>query len=292
MTFQRSPSSLSSLVLFYRVDVVVFCEGGPSRTVADALSLTLDGRTLDGIYWSNVVDALQIPKNFHFKSVGDKGTLKKIAENVASTGCVTVTVCLDADYDVHIGAPAPYARVALTYGYSWESDVLHLPVLERVVHALIGPPPPQLLDDIQRAVSRLAADLLRWCEIDIALRARARACVFDRDKPLSVVDFSVDPPWISLVALRQRLAAGGYRRGPRRLVALSTGDVLQIAYGKLTSKLIYHLIVHFAKKIMPKMRVDYDMFMRIAISETFNLMRSGHLRKLSGHIQSQRSAFA
>ncbi len=292
MTLKRTPSALLSMPLFYKVDVVVFCEGGPSRTVAEALAYSSDGRTLDAIYWANVVECQKHTKRFHFKSVGDKATLKTIADDVALAGCSNVTVCLDSDYDVYLGKMPTGDRVARTFGYSWESDILHRPVVERVLTHLVGPPPPDLSTAVDHALSQLSDELARWCEIDIALRAKGKACVFDREKPLSVVDLTSDPPWICVVSLRRRLAMVGYKRGPRRIVAVRPGSVLHVAYGKLVSKLLYHLVVKFAVRIVPRLRIDYDSFMRIAIAETFGLLRSGQLPEFAAHVNSQRLAFA
>ncbi len=178
MTFQRSRSALSSMHLFFKADIVVFCEGGPSRSISEALAQSLDGRTLDAVYWTNVVCLLAIDKIYHLKSVGNKETLLTIAEYISISDCKTVTVCLDADYDVHLNRSVKNERVAYTSGYSWESDVLHREVVLRILTHLVGPPPESLINELNQAIDELERQLVRWCEIDVSLRAKAKRCVF------------------------------------------------------------------------------------------------------------------
>jgi hypothetical protein len=276
--------------LFFKVDVVVFCEGGPPKSVDEALALTGDGRTLDTIYWANLVNFTSLPKRYYFKSVGDKGTLLAIASDLTKSGVSTISVCIDSDYDVRLKRIKTTPRLAYTHGYSWESDILHTPVLHRILTHLIGPPPEDMLIELEISVNRLQRDLVAWCEIDIALRARNKPCLFDRDKPLRVVDLTADPPCISHATLRHKLANIGYKRAPRKVVTIEESVVLRVAFGKLISRLFYHLICKFASRLTQRVRLDYDGFMRVAMSETFGLLRSGDLTELAEHMSSQASA--
>ena len=292
MIFKRSQSSLNSMHLFFKVDVVVFCEGGASKTIVEALMPAPDERTLDTIYWANVVSVQDLGRRYHFKSVGSKVTLLKIAREIVAVNSSTATVCIDSDYDVHLSQMVPSSRLAHTFGYSWESDVLQRPVLDKILAHLIGPPPTELTTDIERAIVALRRDALRWCEIDISLRAKAKPCVFDREKPLSVVNLAAELPCLDHARLRRRLTESGYKRAPKRVVTLQEEVVLQVAFGKLISKLLYHLIHKLALTVVHRLRLDYESFMRVAISETFSLFRTGQLPDFAAHITRQRAAFA
>ncbi len=292
MMFQRSRSALSSMHLFFNVDVVVFCEGGASRNAADALELTLDGRTLDAMYWANVVSFHGLTKKYHFKSVGSKETLLTIASNVTAAGSTTVTVCIDSDYDVQLNKMIVCPRLAHTYGYSWESDVLDRSVLHGTLRHLVGPPPSGVLADMENSITQLERDLVRWCEVDVALKAKAKPCVLDRRAPLSVVDLAADPPRLSQAVLRRNLTAIGYQRVPKRVCRLQEATVLRVAFGKLISRLLYHLVHKFASRVVQGLRLDYDGFMRAAMTETFALLRAGRLTDLAEHMANQLPAFA
>jgi hypothetical protein len=292
MNFRRTASALASLHRFYGVDVVVFCEGGSSVTVAEALLASTDGTTLDTMFWSTMVKVLRFPNRYHFKSVGNKDTLVSIAIDAQAVGATTIRVCLDSDYDHLIGGAFISNRAVYTHGYSWENDVLSEAVLIDVLTTIIGPPPEQILKRMSAAHNRLKRDLVRWCEIDISLRAKNKPSVFDRNKPLSCADLTSKPRSIRHGVLRSRLTTScGYVRRPRRTIAVTDTTSTKVAFGKLVSGIIYHTIRFFAKQTAPAARLDYDMFMKLSIASTFKLVALGQLPDLGTHYMAQRNAF-
>jgi len=196
MIFRRTPASLGVVHLFYSVDVVVFCEGGPSIAIADAMVGQGAEDTHDILYWSVVVDHLKTGKNFHFKSVGSKATLRALSADVEENNIETVTVCLDRDYDCLTGKQLQHKRLAYTYGYSWENDVVQAEVLRNVFHSLVGVGQKQAkaFDDMLVQLTKYSASVARWCEIDISFVSKGNGGIFDRDKPLFCADLDASPP--------------------------------------------------------------------------------------------------
>jgi hypothetical protein len=291
VTVRRSASSLGSLHLFYKADVVVFCEGGHAGTTDEALSTSTDGLTLDTIFWSTMVRHRTPTATYHFKSVGNKDTLKSIAVDVERKGITTVTVCLDSDYDHILGGALSFRRVAYTYGYSWENDVISPIVIQKILSCLIGPVPPNVASDLLAALAQLENDIAPSCEIDIALRAKKKSAIFNREKPLSCADLTKLPPCLNQAALKKQLQACGYVRRPKRVVSVTASTSMRIAFGKLISQLAYHIVIKFAKRCFPKILMSYSVFVTNAIAHTFSFVGLGQLPDLAKHYSAQLSAF-
>jgi hypothetical protein len=277
--------------IFFRVDVVVYCEGGPSLSYAEAIQPKNNDGTLDALYWSAVVRSYGSSKTFHVKSVGGKEAINAIAVEINRLGITSITVCRDSDYEGLLGKKIALERVAWTMGYSWENDVVKLPVLENLLTKLIGDGPKQgkITEELRNRIAQFELDLQHWTEIDISLYARGRTCLFDRDKPLAAIDLTA-PPALRTEGLKKRLATAGFKRGPKRVATVKVADVTTICYGKLVSRALYQAFIDLLRK-STTMRIDYELFMRLAISETLNSMAVGLLPDLSAHIQGQCSAF-
>ncbi|CTQ44520.1 DUF4435 domain-containing protein [Roseibium aggregatum] len=292
MTLRRSASALYSINIFYQVDVVVFCEGGEPLSYDQAISRSHSDGTLDSLYWETIIDCYDFQKKYHIKSVGSKGTLVRIAEDVRDLNIESISICMDSDYERIQATNYDGPRVAWTMGYSWENDVVSPPVLENILSMLMGAGTQGIAArrDLQERVSKLEQELQRWTEIDISLCARGKCGIFDREKPLAAIDMS-DPPRARQAALTQRLAAAGYQRKPRKVVSVRSGDVGIVCFGKLISRALYHSIVAILRSVVATLRLDYELFMRIAISETIKAAKAKKLPDFLDHIQSQREAF-
>lgn len=291
MSLRRSAGALHSLNRFYRVDVVVFCEGGESLAYEDAVKAAHTDGTLDALYWEAVISSYGFQKKYHVKSVGSKQTLSLIARDAHQEQVTSVSVCMDSDYDRLRGTHYATPRSAWTRGYSWENDVVTPTALESIAAMLAGSGASGLamLQELRDKILRLEQELQRWTEIDISLCARGYGGLFDRDKPLAAVDMN-DPPTVRHAALSQRLGAAGYHRKPRKVVSVALGEVACVCYGKLVSRALYHAFVAALRRAT-NLRLDYEVFMRLAISETMKAEAAGLLPNFSAHVHSQRNAF-
>lgn len=291
MTFTRTASALLSMHRFFGVDLVVFCEGGPSLGYSEALKLQLAGSTLDTLYWSAIFHFLNNGRSAHFKSVGGKETINKICDDVHRLGVNTISVCRDSDYDRVMCKVPPGNRIAWSFGYSWENDVVSLEVVESLAESFlgVGPERTDVVDKIRLKISCFDRELQRWVEIDASLCHRGHGGVFDREKPLASIDMAA-PPSLRLQPLMQRLAAAGYSRKPRRVFEVLPGQSLTVCFGKLVSKAIYHV---FRQEIgrYAQISISYELFMRLAITETFRSLRAGGVPNLAQHALSQGAAF-
>jgi hypothetical protein len=223
--------------------------------------------------------------------VGNKEALKSIAVDVEKSSVTTVTVCLDSDYDHILGGALSFRRIAYTYGYSWENDVISPLVILKILSCVIGPVPTKVAQALLAALTQLETDIAPWCETDIALRAKKLPSIFSREKPLSCADMNKHPPCLNHISLKTKLKEFGYVRRPKRVVAVTSSTSIRIAYGKLISRLAYHMVWWFAKQCMPNVRMSYSMFMTHAIAHTYSFVGSGQLPELARHYSAQISAF-
>ncbi len=291
MIIARSPSALYSIHIFLKVGIVVYCEGGTSTTFEEATKPINAPDTLDTFYWRSLIEYLKINKNIHIKSVGCKKTINKIAEEVSRLSLSTITVCRDSDYDRALGLAPVGDRIAWTYGYSWENDVMHLAVIEKLVATVLGPGQTQMMviAAVRQKTQNLERDLQPWVEIDASLCRRGKSAIFDRKRPLAAIDMTA-PPSLRIGHLQQGLKDRGYRRRPKRVITVKKEDVMRSCYGKLISRALYQT---FSQEVSThiKVRIEYELFMRMAISETFKALTNGQLSSLASHINSQTIAF-
>ena len=276
MSLRRTVGGLASLHLFFRVDCIVYCEGGWPLNEADILAGRGDDGTLDVFFWKSISDLVGAKRNYHFKSVGSKVTLKSIAADVATNALTSVIVCLDRDYDWLCGRRLSYSNVLYTYGYSWESDVVCSLGLERLFFRLfpMTNESKQTVDEGLAHIQSIASDLVRWCEIEITLSSRDMALLFLRDKPMASIDLNGRAlPALSATRLKVNLTQIGFRRRPRRVVAISEDEVFRHVWGKLAARLFYHLFIRLAARFDTGMRMTYELFMRLMISELMETMR-------------------
>lgn len=294
MSFRRTPSGIANLHLFFRVDSIVFCEGGESLDLVAALSGFGDESTLDCDFWRRVAHFVGAKKTYHFKSVGSKATLKLIAQDAATHSLGTTIICFDRDFDWHCQRRLTQSGVAYTHGYSWENDAISEISLGGVLFRFF-PHDAQsqaLLDKMTRELARFSGDIKPWCESEIALSQRGERHIFDRSKPLASIDMNATLPRFCPNRARRLLADAGYARRPKRKVAISESESLQHCWGKMVSRYSFQLFTKLVAQAHADFRLTYDAFMRLATSETFDAMAKGKLPKLETHFKQYSTVFA
>ncbi len=294
MNFRRTPSGLQSVHLFHSVDVVVYCEGGSPHSYEEAIQAAPQHGTLDTFYWRTVAGLIGLKRNYHFISVGSKTTLRSIAEDVDRLNIESVTVCFDRDYEHQIGRQVgPGQRTAHTYGYSWENDVMHPRVLASLLKGLVEEDNrvEHVIAEMHIELNALACALAKWVEIDIALYKKEEKCIISRQNPLSAIDMSA-PPKLRISTLEAHLASLGYKRRPKRVVRIEPSAALEVCFGKLVSRALYHYFLKTMLNLGVKTKMEYEIFMRFAIKEFSLIFREGLLPEFAAHLESQSNAFS
>lgn len=293
MNFRRTTSGIGSMHLFFGVDAVVYCEGGGPVAVAALLSGAGEEGTFDIAYWKIICAALAATRRYHFKSVGSKQVLKSIADDVVQANLTAVVVCMDGDFDVLRGREVRDPRVVYTFGYSWESDVVRAPVVRGVLASLlpVDAETVEICDNFERDLGRIATEIARWGEVDLALIAQGKGALFVRSSPLALYDLSSIRPAIDLQRLRGRLGSLGYRRAPPRKIKFPDSDSLRYVFGKTVAKAVYHLTVGWARSRDQQINLNYDLFLRLCMAETRRALADGRLPSIVAYFNGARAAF-
>jgi hypothetical protein len=283
-----------SLHLFFKVDRIVYCEGGAQLSMAEVARGGGDNATLDVVFWQRVIAFYAAQKMYHCKSVGSKTTLRSIAQDVAQRGIETVIVCLDRDFDWFLGGAIVHTNVVYSFGYSWENDVITPTAIEALVYRLLAN------DDETRRLANAAARCVRvfgrriakWTETDIALMRRGDPCVLPRGNPLKVVDLAAKPPVLCELRTRRELRELGFARRPRRVCEVAPPEGLRHTFGRLVARYAYQAVLYFVRLRDGGVQLNYDMFMRLAIAETFGAIEGEGLSDLRTYYKGLKTAFS
>jgi hypothetical protein len=135
MSFHRTDAGLSNNYLFWGVDQVVYVEGGQAPW-GKGRRFQPTYVTLDASFWSAVLAADRPRRKYKVVSVGDKAKVLAYARKIAAGRIRNCIAAMDADYGHIDGHPIQHSHVIYTYGYSWESDVLEFPIMNRMYYVL------------------------------------------------------------------------------------------------------------------------------------------------------------
>ena len=140
--FHRTPQGLSNQATFTKVDTIVFAEGGSRRfTLAELEAGEGNSSTLDAAFWSTIIRACKPGRKIEVRSVGNKQTVKAIAQLLIKGVIRNVAVALDRDFDDRRGCKLIHQKILYTYGYSWENDVFSERVISDLLCDLIATEP-------------------------------------------------------------------------------------------------------------------------------------------------------
>lgn len=134
MTFLRTNDGLTNRALFSDVDIVIYTEGGrQSYSVSDVDAGKHNEHSLDEEFWDRIFQKHSLKSEYKLLPVGSKKTVKSIAERVLAKKVKFSGVAMDTDFDELDNRKINSPYVLYTYGYSWESDVFELTLLEQFI---------------------------------------------------------------------------------------------------------------------------------------------------------------
>jgi hypothetical protein len=255
--FTRTKFGLSNEHQFYRVELVVYCEGD-----------TVEGESasLDEVFWTKVFECNG--RVVKCKSLGGKPTLRPLAEKVANGEIDNVVVAMDRDYDHLRGLKIFHPKVIYTFGYSWESDVmlrfdfdLAISIFANITNTIV------MRGDYDKFRSKQTRVLRRLFAIDFKYIAHSKS-LFDRGKPLSIVACgAAKEPYIKTILLvRNAKILGKFQTGKLPVKEYATACGVRDFYGKTVSRLVYHWFVYRTSKMASKRSIPYEAFMSLLTS--------------------------
>jgi hypothetical protein len=295
MTFARSSSALAVMHKFFKVDKILFCEGGKIISVDESSLLSATTQTLDAIFWRNIIDLLKIKKRFHIKSCGSKSSVFTMLKECRSKEINTIVFAVDSDYHDFIVCPDildHQSFLVRTHGYSWESDVMRLDVFFSIMRHFIGPLDKGTKRAVEQDVRAIQVALHKWTNLDLALISVTQNGIINKETPGRYILGEGDAPQLNEVFLGQCLKGRKFKREEAETARFGAEDSLRFTFGKLTSRLMYHLLVWHAKKMTKLKSLSYDEFMRLAISYSFRPPSKRHLSNLKQFYQNQSHVFS
>ncbi len=251
MTFQRSNSGLSSLYLFYRVDAIVFVEGGEALTLDAVVAGAFNQAAHDAKFWGRLFHKLVPARKFKFRPVGSKTTLKALASSVASEELTNVVVCMDRDHDNFSGRLIQHPLVVYTYGYSWENDAWSLPSTIAAFRKLSSAADADsAIGEIEQAFAAFRR-LLRWpLHAHALLVTNGRLQVTTADLEQAVMRGAGRMPTLNCAKLRASIhsACPGKPRVAINFPSPARFSIFDDCYGHLLSTYAFHVVAYILRK--------------------------------------------
>jgi hypothetical protein len=294
LSFRRSNSGLSNLCLFYRVDAVVFVEGGGrTLTLEEVAGGAFNEIAHDAKFWSLIFRKLLPRFRFKFRAVGSKSTLLELASLVASEQVLRVIVCMDRDLDNYLGRIISHPRVAYTYGYSWENEAwsLHstLGVFRKVGN----------VTDMASAISEIKSSFaafrrrLQWPLVAHALLVAGGILdVTTADLEQTVIRGAGQIPVLDCARLRAAVK-DARRKNPGAVVRFPNPrrfSVFDDCYGHLLATFAFHTVAYALRKHCNIRAFGKDVAASLAIESSYVAISANKAKKL--HYRNQADAIS
>ena len=284
MSFRRSNSGLSNLWLFYRVDAIVFVEGG-GRTLSleEVIGGTFNDIAYDVKFWM-LIFKKYLPKfRFKFRAVGSKSTLLELASLVMSEEVLKVVVCMDRDFDNYLGHLVQHPRVAYTHGYSWENEAWSLRStldLFRKVSNLSDP--ASAIREIKISFAAFS-NRLRWPLIAHALLVTSGILeVTMSDLEQTVIRGAGQMPVLNCTRLRAAVKHARLKH-PQVVVKFPRAahfSVLDDCYGHLLATFAFHTIAYVLRRHCNIRTFGKDVAASLAIESSYATISGDKAKKL------------
>jgi hypothetical protein len=277
VSLRRTKAGLESLHIFYRVDLIAFCEGGQMLSVDLIANGSGDDGTVDALFWSTILEPYRNSgRKLHVKSVGNKPTLLQIYKDIRDRQIDNIIICLDSDYDRIIKSLEAGENIKYTYGYSWENDAFHPNVMRDVFFDLLGQREKTiaLWEKFMTeyiSTSRLMADI---SDMEIELIKRDLGTILDRDNPSSCFSFANNRATISKNYIRNKIQSKGFSRRPRISVRIWPRDEMICTCGKVVAKYCFHLFNYYLKQGAADAGVSFPMLCRLLVGRLGIRLRS------------------
>lgn len=135
--FKRTSSGLANLHLFYKVEFIIYLEGGPKCfTAEEVYAGEGHDETEDIIFWKNVVNHFKNRVSVKYKSVGSKLTLLAISNDVKKYHLQSIKIAMDNEFDEVLNKRLIEPHIFYTHGYSYENDIWSSEVIVNVIEQL------------------------------------------------------------------------------------------------------------------------------------------------------------
>lgn len=287
MTFRRTVSGLNNSHLFYRVDAVVYLEGGGSLTREEVENGIFNAATDDIRYWQTLFGFYRPGKRFKFCSVGSKETVKSIAKDIAQGDVQNVIAAMDRDFDNINNRMISGNDIIYTYGYSWENDAWSSPAVVEAYCLMSGSCKAGI-----HAEKETIEQYFHDCFFNIRGAVRADAILsqhgfslFYRDSYKRYVEITQSGyPKVNLLEIRNSLTAARARVGkPINRKSGFTTSPSRDCFGHLLAEFFYRILKYLLEKVSRLPKVPKSYAVSIVVEKYVQLLRDGILPEIKSH---------
>lgn len=244
-SFQRSPRGLKNLNEFFNCDIILVVE-----TDSNANSAT----SFEERYWLLLAKYFHPERKFHVQKRGNCDNAVAYARALCDAGNPRYICCIDKDFKDIFGTAPDGINVILTFGYSFENDLICRSTFEQAVVAICGGDEAQISseqdwDDLTRTLSKFRSA----CIADQICCAQGHGFIPRASKGskafLKIVKNKEygQLPEPDLGSARQLLLETRTRCTPQQSFKWET-NVLRHLYGKLAQWLFQRFIILSAQR--------------------------------------------
>jgi Protein of unknown function (DUF4435) len=291
MTFRRSTSGLNNLCLFYRVDAVVYLEGGNSLTREEVENGVFSASTDDIRYWQALFGFYRPDKNFKFCSVGSKETAKSIAEDIVQGRVHNIIVAMDRDFDGINGRMISNTNVIYTFGYSWENDAWAPASVLEAYCLMSGSCRTGMQSQkelVEKFFTNCSHQLWGAVRIDAVLSQHGNS-LFRRNSYMRYIDVARSGyPRVNRQEIRHSLKGARELIG-KPLVRRSNFDTSPLidCYGHLLAEFAYRILKYLLENVSRLPKIPKSYAISVVVEKFAQLLRDGYFPELRDHYDAE-----
>lgn len=270
-SFNRTISGLNNLHKFFKVDFVVYVEGGNKSYTKDEVLLgNFNKETEDIIFWNQIFNNFKADQSFKFKSVGSKNTIKELAEDLLTGKLKNTYLAMDNEFDEVYNGRIKHPQILYTFGYSWENDIWNANTIKLIIEELSA------IKIKSKNIDKNFSSFLRNIKVAVYADAylfKQKNSFLPRKKSLLFcVDFNpLALPKIKRQAIDNLLESKGLKRATvGRYGRNMKLDPLKFCFGHFLAGYCYQLIVTYLKLNHELTVISKEFIYRMALSKFFS----------------------
>lgn len=272
MVFLRTTSGLSNYNSFYKVDLLVFVEGGSeSFSFQDIKSGKTNELSVDVKFWNNTINYFGSKKKIKILAVGSKGTLTQIAQKIKSAEIINCCVAMDRDHDDMDDEFKNVGGVLYTYGYSWENDVWDKNVIEELFFTFCPlSRSDEIMPDIERLYNRFLQLIEGIVKLDVYLFRKGRGfSYFTKFYKKTIAYKRESEPKVNIKKTEEIIQNEKKKNNIKR-VRVKIDSVRRSCRGHLYGKFCFWILLYLLKKYKTEIKTAEEVVSFVAIDKLFD----------------------
>lgn len=284
----RTDSGLNNLHLLYKVDAVVFVEGGSVESASSSAQEGFVECSDDIKYWRSIFNVFRPDKQIKFIPLGAKKNVKVIAEKIESGVVTNAIAAMDRDFDSINGQLIMSNNVLYTYGYSWENDAWNKYSVIKSFCDILGvceTTVKEYVDELDEYIIFCHSRLCRFIRLDAVLIGVGSSFFDRKNYKMYVSSDLANQPIISKESLRRTVRS--LRQDHERPIVNSGLGKLSLfdCFGHLYEHLLFTKLLYFLRMNSKHNNFRRDMVVSIVIGSFERLLGGELLPEVKTHYE-------